>query len=588
MTSTRFLAWVLCVSGASGLMQLTGTAASPQTGVITGIVVNDEMPSRPIRRAVVTATAVGLAASHSSVTDDEGRFTLDQVPAGSYTITAARSTFITSAYGAQRPARRGQPVRVASGEVVPDLVVRLWRGAVLSGTVRDEQGRAVPGQRVRAIPAVTSGAVFLSLTNNPSVSNSAGEFRIFGLEPGDYYLTAQPDASPRGATLLQDAYIDQVLDALRRNGRGLPRQSETAPAAVPTRAVIDSPIYWPGTVHASQAIAVTVGAGIEKAGLDLRLIRVPTVTVTGRVTQVDGMPAVGATVQLADVRDVPQLAALTVALTTAAGPGGFFEIDGVPAGSYRVMASMMEPAVAVGAQRKTSWAVERLHTSGENVDLALRLQPGLTISGRIQVADAGDSGGVPRGVSVALMPANVGYVSSTASLESARGGAAVRPDGTFVVPDLRPEVAYRLFVNGVGEALWPVSAVIAGADLFDGPTVLGADHSSQPLTVTFSRVRTEIFGTLTGDPLISPIFVVVFPVNRAQWGQERRTRAMQPDASGGYRFENLPPGEYWIGAIGDVDAEAWTSPSFLELLQQQALKVVLGHGERRQVDLRTR
>lgn len=584
----RLLTLCLCMSGAAGAMQSTGTATSPPTGTIAGIVVNDETPPRPVRRAVVTATAAGSVTSYSTVTDDEGRFTLERVPAGNYAITASRSTFITSAYGAQRPARRGRPVPVASGELVSDLVVRLWRGAVLSGTVRDEQGRGVPGQRVRAIPAATPGASFLSLTNNPAVSDVRGEFRIFGLEPGDYYLTAQPDASPRGATLLQDTYIDQVLDALRRNGRGLPRQNETTPAAVPTRAAIGSPVYWPGTVHASQAVAVTVGAGIEKAGLDLNLIRVPAAAVAGRVTQLDGTPAVGATVQLADVREVPQLSALTAAFTTVAGPGGFFEVDGVPAGSYQVMASMMEPAVTAGAQRKTSWAVERLHTSGENVDLQLRLQPGLTISGRIQVSDAGDSAGVPRGVSVALMPANAGYVSSTASLESARGGATVRPDGTFVIPNLRPEVAYRLFVNGMGGALWPVSAVIAGVDLFDGPTVLGTDHSSQPLTVTFSPVRTEIFGTLAGDPLISPIFVVVFPVNRAQWGQERRTRAMQPDASGGYRFENLPPGEYWIGAIGDVDAEAWKSPAFLELLQQQALKVVLGHGERRQVDLRTR
>jgi hypothetical protein len=585
----RFLTWCLCLFASAGLGHSTVTATSPQTGTITGTVVTDETPPRPVRRAVVTATAVGLATSYSTVTDDEGRFTLERVPMGSYTITASRSTFITSAYGAQRPARRGRSVAVAAGELVSDLVVRLWRGAVISGTVRDEQGRGVPGQRVRAIPAATPGASFLSLTNNPAVSDTRGEFRIFGLEPGDYYLAAQPDASPRGATLLQDAYIDQVLDALRQSGRGVPRLKEGSPAAVPTRALIDSPVYWPGTVHASQAVAVTVGAGLEKGGLDLNLIRVPAADVSGRVTRVDGTPAVGATVRLTDGQELPHLSALTTACTTVAGPGGVFEIDGVPAGTYQVSASITEPASTAGAQPRTSWAVERLQTSGESVrDLALRLRPGLSISGRIRISDGGDLADVPRGVSVALMPANVGYVSSTASLESAMGGAAVRPDGTFVIPDLRPEVAYRLFVNGMGGALWPVSAVIAGADLFDGPTVIGADHSSQPLAVTFSRVRTEIFGTLAGDSLISPIFVVVFPANRSQWGQERRTRAMQPDVSGGYRFENLPPGEYWIGAIGDVDAEAWKSPSFLELLQQQSLKVVLGHGERRQVDLRTR
>jgi len=524
------------------------------------------------------------------VTDEKGRFSVEDIPVGSYAIVASRATFITSAYGAQRPARRGRPVSVAAGLPVADLVVRLWRGAVVSGTVRDELGRPVPGQPVHAIPATASAAVYLTLTNNPTATDQRGEFRIFGLEPGEYFLAAPPQASPQAATLLRDAHVDRVLDALRRTGRGLvePSVGVTAePMAAPT--VVDSPVYWPGTSRAADAVAIAVGPGVEQTGLDLTLTRVPTAAVAGRVTLPDGGGAVGASVRLSDVKALPQLRALPTSFTTAAGRDGLFEIAGVPAGSYQLSASLTVSDTGDGSRRRPLWAAERLEASGSEVrGAALHLRPGLAVSGRVQIVDAGGSISFPPGASLALMPANVGYVSPTASLEEAMGGAAIKPDGTFVIPDLKPDAAYRLFVNGLGEDVWPVSAVVGGIDLFDGPHVLGSGPLSESLVVTFSRTHTELFGTLTGAELISPIFVVAFPVNREHWAHERRTRAVQPDTNGRYRFDNLPPGEYWIGAIGDVDPNAWKSPSFLELLEKQALKVVLEHGERRQVDIRTR
>ncbi|MEI6246525.1 MAG: hypothetical protein WCQ64_15965, partial [Acidobacteriota bacterium] len=181
----------------------------------------------------------------------------------------------------------------------------------------------------------------------------------------------------------------------------------------------------------------------------------------------------------------------------------------------------------------------------------------------------------------------VADVSPSASLANTVGGAPVLPDGTFTISGLKPGGEYRLFINGVASNLWPESAMLGSVDLFDGPVALRAGQTGESLVVTFSAEHTELHGTLSGAELISPIFVIAFPVDRGQWGLERLTRATQPDANGHYRFENLPAGEYWVGAIGDVDPDAWRAASFLDRLAAAAVKVVLGHGERKQLDLTT-
>ena len=585
----RYATWLVCLVLAARSLSVPATASRQAAGSIAGIVVTDEDTPHPVRRAVVTVTGSGLSSSRSTLTDDMGRFSIDDIPIGSYALVASRATFVTSAYGARRPGRLGRQVSVSAGQRISDLVIRLWRGGVLAGATRDEGGKPMAGITVRAIPRLPDAARYLSLTNNPTVTNERGEFRIFGLEPGDYFLSFQPHFShAHASTVLQDEYVDKVLEALRRTGRGVPVSSES-PAAGRARTVVFSPVYWPGTVNASGALPISVGAGTERSGLDVALMSVPTAPVYGQALLPSGEPAPGVTVRLRSAGTPDQLGFEVTSYSATTRSDGSFSIDGVPAGAYQLLASLGGPAAGSSGSRRTLWAIGHLETTGDGVrGVRLQLGPGLTIAGRIQVSDAKGAAALPQGASVALLPASVTTVSPTASLAATIGGSAVMPDGSFTVSNLRPDTEYRLFVNGLRPDLWPESAILGTIDLFDGPARLTANRTSEPMIVTFSAQRTELFGTLSGDDLISPIFVVVFPSDRSLWGLERRTRAVQPDATGRYRFENLPAGDYLVGAVGDVDPEAWRSQSFLEQLEKVAVKVVLGRDERRQLDIRTR
>src|SRR6187402_2332246 len=96
-----------CASFAAGVMLvtscLTAAAQEPLTAQLSGRVVALDAASTPVRRAVVKVSGGGLAQSRSTITDDEGRFVLDRLPAGRFTLTASRPPYVRSAYGANAP-----------------------------------------------------------------------------------------------------------------------------------------------------------------------------------------------------------------------------------------------------------------------------------------------------------------------------------------------------------------------------------------------------------------------------------------------------------------------------------------------------
>ena len=76
------------------------------TASISGVVLasTGSASPRPARRAIVTLAGAELPAGRSAITDDEGRFVLDGLPAGRFTLTATKPAYLPAAYGADVPA----------------------------------------------------------------------------------------------------------------------------------------------------------------------------------------------------------------------------------------------------------------------------------------------------------------------------------------------------------------------------------------------------------------------------------------------------------------------------------------------------
>ncbi len=613
----QMTARLLLLAGAIGL---SATAAAQQlpardsdvkptigTASISGIVVTDEERPQPVRRAIVSLAGAELRPGRGAITDDEGRFTIGALPAGRFTLTVTRSSFVTSVYGAKRPGRPGTAISVADGQRVDGLVVRLWRGAAVAGVVRDDTGAPVEGIGVTAIAARSSNVPgILTLSNNGTTTNDLGEFRIFGLEPGTYVVAARPGAGGPGQILaMADAEVDAALDALRRKpAPGTPGVPPAAAAQAPTQArPFDyAPIYFPGTPTLANATQLTLAPGQEQTGLDFALQRVATSVVSGAVARPDGSPAGGTTLQLTAV--VPSGAFSSgspLVLNATSLPDGTFRINQVTPGEYRLVARASAdprpPAptpgmVTPGPTGPQLWATTDLSVSGSDVSgLALALEPGFTVAGSVRfVSDSLKPPADLTRVRVALVPPTViGSKPGTPVTTIAFVPPVnLRADGSFEIAGLLPGT-YRLLVNGLDASWWAQSATIGGRDLFDRDVEITRAMSSDRLLVTYSDQRSELSGTLqtpAGAPA-SDVVVIAFATDRTLWGSgARRVRAARPALDGRFVMPDLPPGDYFLAALADVDQDEWQEPGFLERVIPSALKVSIASGEKKTQNLR--
>jgi hypothetical protein len=577
---------------------------------VSGIVVTDDERPRPVARAIVTLSGAGLRPSRGVVSDSEGRFTLRGLPAGRFTLSAAKASFITSAYGAKRPGRPGTTIVVGDGQEIGDLQLRLWRGAAVSGVLRDEFGRPIVEAVVTAIPERTrSRQATHTLTNNGVRTNDLGEYRIFGLEPGTYAIAAQPRTSGLGQIgARSDAEVDALLEGLRRRSA---RAAGPAPQARTgdVRAFDYAPTYYPGTALIMQATRVTLAPGQDATGLDFAIQRVFTATVEGAVLGPDGRGVEGVGVQLTPTGPAEAFGVRAGrALNATTRADGRFLIGAVPPGDYRAFARASEKQMGAREPPPTAtvvsltnmgalfWAFEDVTIAGANVpDLDLRLRPAVTVSGRVVF----DGKTTPAPKDPTTLQVVVNAVSATRGAGFIGGviqanlvaPAAVRADGTFELQNVMPD-SYRVFVNGAGvngTAWWLRSAMVDGRDALDHLLDVRAADAITGVELTFSDRHSEIAGRLEqpdGSPM-SDVFVIAFPVDRDLWGPEsRRVRAVRPGVDGRYSIKDLPPGEYLLGAVTDVDDDQWKDPAFLARLAPASVRLPLAEGETITQDLR--
>jgi hypothetical protein len=558
-----------------------------------------------VRRAVVTVVGPGLVPSRSAITDDDGRFAIERLPAGRFTISVSRASFITSIYGAKRPGKPGTPVVVAAGQRVTGLVVKIWRGAVIAGVVRTEDGQPAEGLPVRVIAArQTPEPSILTLDNNGVKTNDAGEFRIFGLPPGTYLLCVTPPVL-RGSspTAMSEAEMDAAIAALRRRAAapsaGRPAPSTAVPPSAtrpPTsRPFAYAPIYFPGTANMSQATPIALLPGQVVEGAHLQLQRVATASVAGMVAGPDGRGASGASIQVMQTPPPGYRLDEPLQATATATPDGAFRIPAVSPGDYTLTVRATPPGVAPsGRGGPALWSEMKLFVSGNDITgLTLRPESGPALAGRVAFAE----GTLKPPADLTQWRVSLVTPASLTSRGPVMGSRfnppspiALKADGTFEIAGIPPGAfLFRLTGPGVGPAGWWMRSMITGdRDLLDRVIESRPGSPSMNVVVSMSDRHTELSGTLrtsTGQPG-ADVFVIAFSTDRTMWGPgARRVRAVRPDADGHFSMPDLPPGDYLLGAVTDIDPDDWQNPAVLDQLVPASVNVTIGEGEKKVQDL---
>ncbi len=596
--------------------------ASP-TGraVIRGVVLSADRTPRPIRRAVVSLGGI-VPEGRAVITDDDGRFAFEALPAGQFTVLATKAAFLPAAYGAMRPGRPGTPIALGADQAL-DITLTMARGAVISGTIRDVAGQPMSGVRLSAVNALGAEALDRAFTAaEPVFSDDRGQFRFFGLAPGDYIVAATHASTGNGEIGLRSpAEVDRLLAELQRR-RALPAASRpaTAPAPRPPSYAL-APTYFPGTPLLREAGRVRVAAADVREGIDFVAGAVPVARVSGVVSgDVQNLMAVRLGV-IIDGVTLPASLGTTLVLSQPPDAAGRFSYSNVAPGRYRIMARAIrgasQPPPPSGATSATSsaggsiggpgpggpapdylYAVADVDVFGQDISgLSLVLQPGSIVSGRVHFDASTETPPTD------LMTLRVSVSSPSGQYSSSSGDTLitntfiggptvnVRAEGTFEVKGIGPGlVALSCFMpTAVGAKWWLRSAVVGGRDLLDAPFEIAAGMDFRDVVITLSDRRPELSGTLqtpAGQPA-PEYYVIVFPADASQrMAGSRRVQAVRPTTAGRFVFPTLPPGDYVLAALLDVVPNEWNDLKFLEQVAQAGVRVTLGEGEKKVQDLR--
>ena len=160
------------------------------TAVIRGHVF-DAASGQPLRKAQVRAFSPERRENRAATTDANGAYELKELVAGRYQLNASKGSFVQLQYGQTRPFEPGKPLELANGQTVERVDFKLPRGGIITGRILDEFGEPTSDVQVMAMRyQYIQGRRQLSPSGRPATTNDIGEYRIFALPSGQYFVSA--------------------------------------------------------------------------------------------------------------------------------------------------------------------------------------------------------------------------------------------------------------------------------------------------------------------------------------------------------------------------------------------------------------
>jgi protocatechuate 3,4-dioxygenase beta subunit len=501
------------------------------TATIRGRVVA-EGSNTPVSRVEVRLNSSDSTGSKTAVTDRNGRYELAALPAGKFALSASKQNYVGVSYGQTRPRGLGKTIELAEGQTMANINFTLQRTGVITGRILDEFGDPVVDVQVMGMRSqyINGERRMMPAGGRPATTNDVGDYRIYGLAPGQYYVTAT----------LRSFMPSETDD---RSGY--------------------SATYYPGTGSMAEAQRMTIAAGQTLNGINMTLLPVRTSRITGKALDGEGKPMVGAMVMVLERYGMGMMARSPAPVR----PDGSFTLNGLTPGNYVLRVNLPgfdETAIA-----------PVVVTDSDVTGVQLIATKAVVIRGRVLV----EQGVTPPKASTLRLFAS--------SPDAAMGGgqAAVKDDFTF---ELRiPSGHYTVRLAGPPTD-WYLHAVrLHDLDVTDN----GFDVSSSGVSDVVVELTTKQSGATgkvldeNGQPL-RDVWVVMFAQDPQRWGMPTRyVSATRPNLNDVYTAQ-VPAGDYFIAALTDIEPGEWSDPDVLATLRDRAMRVTIVDGERKTVDLK--
>ena len=508
--------------------------AKEESCSVSGIVIK-MADSAPLRKAhLILRSVEDPNRTVAAVTNADGRFSLKSIAPGPYRLYVSRIGFVSEGYGQRKPDAPGAILTLHAGQELKDLQFRLIPAGVISGKIYDDDGEPLPGVQVGAVRQVYSeGKRTRSATTSVS-TNDLGEYRLFGLSPGRYFVSSVYGRWSR------EGSEDDSNDA----------QNEGY-----------AKLYYPGTPDPAKAGPIIIKAGEEASSIDILMRKVPVHQVRGNVyNQVTHKPGVGVMVVM-----VPKSTGNEWdfgAPTTVQKPDGSFVIPEVLPGSYTLASFWFDDGISY---------VNRQAVDVGNADvegIAMTVVPGTNISGRVvwegqQALEKDELKIMPKPVDVPF---------------GVRGQARVARDNSFTFKGLG-EGTYRAEVVGMSKDCYIKDMYYGESSVIkDGFTVTRGEAGSLEIVVSSRGARVE--GTVMdsdGLPLAGVSVVLVPELSQRENYQKYKTEST--DQYGNFDLRGIAPGDYKLFSWVEVEQDAWQDPEFLKQFEDRGQRITLQDGD---------
>lgn len=519
-----------------------------------------------------------------ATSDADGRFIIESVAPGEYRLIATyEGEYVPVEYGQRSPTGQGIPFKIAAGQKMTGVGLAMSPTGAISGRVYDRNGEALGKAQVLALRQVyKNGRRTMTIVQSVE-SDDRGEYRLYWLAPGRYYVGAKPDVAEFPMNMgLPNAYNAAVVHVTPPGRFGTYEQGANPVIhrrRLKTGDVVEEmylPVYYPNTVDMRTAAPISVAAGTTVGGVDIATGAglVTPHHIRGRVLDQAGQP-----VEAAFLRAIPRTAdpyfLAPLAQSTA---DGTFDIPGVAPGSYQIFAS-------IAGERRTLNGIATVEVAEKDIqNLTIAMASGFTISGRFVMEGRAQSStesqtSFPRLGSLIRDPEVIGISAGFPNFNLQAGGG-----GSFTIGGIEPG-DFRLPFQGVppdgyvkSMRMGNVDVLNEGLHIFSAPdTVLEVVIGANAGRIEGSVVNTRI------EPLSNRTVVLVPDVRLRQ--RSDLYKVVSTDNAGRFQMQGIPPGDYKLFAWENVETGAWQDTDFIQVYETAGRPIRINEGSNENLQL---
>jgi protocatechuate 3,4-dioxygenase beta subunit len=533
------------------LLSQAAPAPQSQPGSVAGTVVN-QATNEPLSKVTVTIYPATLYPAEgnrgvyqsSSTTDADGKYVFPAVPPGQYRISATRANYVRAEYGDRGSNGCGTPLQLIAGQRVTGARIAMMPAGVISGRLHDADREGMPGVSAHALKYVYENGRRVLIVAQTVQTNDRGDYRLFGLAPGRYYVAAALESVDPTLRLIENGQQTTIFTPQEWSARFLPA-------------------YFPGVADPLAARAIELRPAEEVPGVDLMVTSTRTVPILGKIVN-------------SSSREVPQ--SLTVNLlprlahpnagrplrTSKISADGTFTISDALPGAYFLVAS----TDAVNGRLAGLASIDV--GNSDHHAAVLELSPAFDLSGRVAVDD-------PK-VMERILVVSWRSVNPALALTSSFISAPVnQADGSFKLQGVTPG-DYLPFLTFKAPGDIYLKAIRLGSlDVRDGVHLDGPP--AQQLELVAGANGAIVEGTVVNDKQqpVAGVSVVLVP---DVYLRKRPTlyKFTTTDAAGAFRIQAIAPGDYKLFAWEEVEQGAWQDPDFLRIHETRGKAVTLREG----------